>query len=318
MVVATAFVAVTAFVLAYDGSRGAAVDAGIRSAGWYPFCIEGVIVCASVATISLPGRRYPWVILLGFSAVSVAANVLHAWQHPGAHWWSMLFAAVPPLTLPICVHLVLMVSRAHEPGVVRVDRATLGEEIAAAVAEAVSTALPAPYMPEIPPRPEGSEAVIYRLYSDPGDLLYVGCTIDPWTRLRAHGRRQPWWDEVTAAEVLWLPSMELAADVEQQAIWTEHPIYNIAMGRYGNHLAVPAVTVPTPESKAESVVEPRAVTPVPRPERDQESLLECSCGLPKCARWVSKATRTRHRAKLQETAELAQRAQSNGHPVGVR
>jgi hypothetical protein len=114
IVAVTGFVAVTAFVLAYDGSRGAAVDAGIAAAGWYPFCIEGVIVCASVATIALAGRAYPWVILLLFSAVSVAANVLHAAQHPGAHVWSLAFAAVPPLTLPLCVHLVLMVA-AHTP-----------------------------------------------------------------------------------------------------------------------------------------------------------------------------------------------------------
>ena len=107
----TTFVAVTAFVLAYDGSRGAATDAGISQAQWYPFCIEGVIVCASVATLRLHRRVYPWLILLSFTAVSVAANVLHAWEQPGWQWWSLAFAAVPPLALPICVHLLLMVGR---------------------------------------------------------------------------------------------------------------------------------------------------------------------------------------------------------------
>jgi hypothetical protein len=104
----TTFVAVTAFVLAFDGSRGAAADAGIAQAGWYPWCIEGVIVCASLCTLVLD-RRWPWFILLAFTAVSVAANVLHAWEQPGWMWWSLAFAAVPPLALPICVHLVLMV-----------------------------------------------------------------------------------------------------------------------------------------------------------------------------------------------------------------
>lgn len=111
----TTFVAVTAFVLAYDGSRGAATDAGIAQAGWYPFCIEGVIVCASVATLRLRRRVYPWLILLVFSGVSVAANVLHAWEQPGWMWWSLAFAAVPPLALPICVHLLLMVGRGGAP-----------------------------------------------------------------------------------------------------------------------------------------------------------------------------------------------------------
>lgn len=107
----TTFVAVTAFVLAFDGSRGAAADAGIASAGWYPWCIEGVIVCASVCTLVLRRRFFPWLILLAFTAVSVAANVLHAWEQPGWQWWSLAFAAVPPLALPICVHLLLMVIR---------------------------------------------------------------------------------------------------------------------------------------------------------------------------------------------------------------
>jgi len=106
----TAFVAVTAFVLAYGGSKGAALDAGIsgRAAGWYPFCIEGVIVVASIATVVLPRgeRRLGWLVLLAFTAVSAAANVLHAIDHDGARWWSPGFAVVPPLALPICVRIL--------------------------------------------------------------------------------------------------------------------------------------------------------------------------------------------------------------------
>jgi hypothetical protein len=106
---ATAFVAATAFVLAYGGSKGAALDAGIsaQAAGWYPLCIEGVIVVASLATVVLPrGERVlGWAVLLGFTGLSAAANVLHALDHAGHRWWSPGFAVVPPLALPLCVRL---------------------------------------------------------------------------------------------------------------------------------------------------------------------------------------------------------------------
>ena len=108
-ILATAFVAATAFVLAYGGSKGAALDAGMSNsaAGWYPLCIEGVIVVASLSTVVLPRgeRLLGWSVLLGFTALSAAANVLHALDHDGHKWWSPGFAVVPPLALPLCVRL---------------------------------------------------------------------------------------------------------------------------------------------------------------------------------------------------------------------
>ena len=117
----TVFVAATAFVLAYGGSKGAALDAGISpdAAGWYPLCIEGALVVASVSTVILRGRdRFAaWVVLLLFVAVSTAANVLHSIDHGAGHWWSPYAAAVPPLSLPICTWLAERVALAtlHHP-----------------------------------------------------------------------------------------------------------------------------------------------------------------------------------------------------------
>lgn len=106
---ASVFVAVEAFRLAYTGSRGAALDMGVppSSAGSYPWCIEGVIVVASTATIALPrgDRRLAWLVLLGFTAISCAANVLHSLDAAGHKIWSPGFAVVPPLALPLCVRL---------------------------------------------------------------------------------------------------------------------------------------------------------------------------------------------------------------------
>lgn len=105
---ATLFVAVTAFRLAYAGSKGAAVDAGLSSsdAAWYPLCIEGALVVAAVGTVAI-GGRYPWGMLVGFSLLSVAANVAHTYDHSGLAWFSLAVAAVPPLALPLCVHLMI-------------------------------------------------------------------------------------------------------------------------------------------------------------------------------------------------------------------
>lgn len=118
---ATVFVAVTAFVLAYGGSKGAAMDAGMtdRAASWYPLCIEGVIVVASIGTMIIPkvgrARFLPWTVLLAFTGLSAALNVTHAIEHPGAKWWSPLVAAVPPLALPLCVRLAERVAIAVAP-----------------------------------------------------------------------------------------------------------------------------------------------------------------------------------------------------------
>lgn len=106
---ATLFVAATAFRLAYAGSKGAATDAGLMpsDASWYPLCIEGVLVVAAVATVVL-GGPYPWLVLLGFSALSIGANVQHAVDQPGqADWFMLMVAAVPPFALPLCVELTI-------------------------------------------------------------------------------------------------------------------------------------------------------------------------------------------------------------------
>lgn len=101
---ATAFVAVTAFRLAYHGSRGAALDAGIPpgDASWYPWCVEGAQIAMAVATVILRGRDrvVAWVLLAVFVGVSTGANMLYAHDHGRPGWWPLLVAAIPPLSLP--------------------------------------------------------------------------------------------------------------------------------------------------------------------------------------------------------------------------
>lgn len=302
VVVATAFVAVTAFVLAYDGSRGAAVDAGITAAGWYPFCIEGVIVCSSVATMALAGRAYPWVILLLFTAVSVAANVLHAWQHPGTHWWSLVFAAVPPLALPICVHLVLIVLKAAH-----LAEPAEPSQTAPVPQLAEPAAVPQPglkvvrefYEPVVPERPDGAEAAVYRLYGEPGTLLYVGCSAEPGNRMKEH-RRSAWWSQVRHSRVVWYGSKDEAADAEQQVILTENPAHNVGYTRYAH-------ASPRPDGGVGQVdpMDHGRASARRREGWGSGPRYQCECGSAACPGVVSKATRSRHMTKVRESAGLA-------------
>lgn len=260
-----------------------------------------------------------------------------------------------PVTIAVsCVPVAVLgmgAALAHllrEPGVeagsIVVERATLREEFAMAAAALAPAGPVAPFMPEVPARPAGAEAIVYRLYGEPGDLLYVGCTVDPAARFRAHQRRQPWWDEVTASEVIWYQEMGEAAGAEQQAIFTEHPVYNIGTARYGYAAQVmnrredagaalvdPAGSVPSgPDSGGSTgrrfkVVQSsrpatgRARKGPGKPSDPRVGLrFQCGCG---CGQEVSRMTLDRHaeraekqaREAAEEAADLAVRAQSNGH-----
>lgn len=124
VVAAAVFVAWHAFRLAYAGSQSAAVDMGVPvdKAGSYPWCIEGVVIVASTATLTLRAgeRALAWTVLALSTGVSCAANVLHAISATGHHVWSPGFAVVPPLALPACVRLAerVAVSILHRPLIV--------------------------------------------------------------------------------------------------------------------------------------------------------------------------------------------------------
>jgi len=268
-----------------------------------------------------------WPLAL-FLALEVLSSPL--WPR-GRWWWALRVALVGPVAAVAAVvsyhHLSGLLASWHEDpftvrfGPIAIDglmglcsallfiaRAGADEPDLSVVGPDRAVG-PEPFEPVIPGRPEGAVATVYRLYDAEGSLLYVGCTVDPWTRLKAHRRRQPWWDEVVDAEVIWFLSVELAADVEQQAIFTESPVYNIAMGRYGHRFSDAADVEPEPQPQVPDapVVAPRA------PSSPGPDLFECTCGLDKCAGRVSKSTRTRHRKELSEALELADLVAQNGH-----
>lgn len=76
-------------------------------------------------------------------------------------------------------------------------------------------------------------AVVYRLYDDAGELLYVGCSVTPFSRLRehaSHGRSHVWWADVASVTLEHFKSRPEAILAERKAIAAEAPKYNVYSG----------------------------------------------------------------------------------------
>lgn len=67
---------------------------------------------------------------------------------------------------------------------------------------------------------------VYRLYSELGDLLYVGISVNPQARLAQH-RRRDWGRGVADVTVKWYDDRESAKAAERAAIRDENPLHNI-------------------------------------------------------------------------------------------
>lgn len=122
----TLLLAAGAFALSFAALADLAAMAGVPShLAWiWPLVVDGMVVVATMAIVALAGhgRRalvYPWTLLGGGAAVSVAANAVHAIL--AAHGAvsatvSALVAAVPPVALLAVTHLsVMLIQRAGEP-----------------------------------------------------------------------------------------------------------------------------------------------------------------------------------------------------------
>ena len=78
------------FAMSYGALHGLALAEGVDPAlAWmWPLIVDGFIVVASLAVLHAVLERrstlYPWCLVLGFSAISVAFNVLHAAPTPVA------------------------------------------------------------------------------------------------------------------------------------------------------------------------------------------------------------------------------------------
>lgn len=101
--------AVGAFLLSYDALHQLARTSHVPAplAWLWPLIVDGFILVASLAVLDAvhTGRpaRYPWLLVLAFSTLSVTFNVLHAPPDLVAQ----LVAAIPPLALVLSFELLM-------------------------------------------------------------------------------------------------------------------------------------------------------------------------------------------------------------------
>lgn len=67
---------------------------------------------------------------------------------------------------------------------------------------------------------------LYRHYDAHGALLYVGISLNPFSRTRQH-RNAPWAELVARIDIEWFPCRDSALDAETVAIQAETPKHNI-------------------------------------------------------------------------------------------
>jgi predicted GIY-YIG superfamily endonuclease len=68
---------------------------------------------------------------------------------------------------------------------------------------------------------------VYRYYNADDDLLYVGCSKNPWQRYKTHrADSRLWIREVTRGRISVFPDKPTALAAERAAVETEHPRYN--------------------------------------------------------------------------------------------
>ena len=106
--------AVAGFAMSYDALHSLAVEQGVSTplAWLWPLVVDGFIVVASLSVVRAvaDNRRafYPWALVLAFSGISVAFNVVHAAPTLVAR----LVAAIPPAALVLSFELLMRQLRA--------------------------------------------------------------------------------------------------------------------------------------------------------------------------------------------------------------
>ncbi len=101
--------AIAGFAMSYEALHSLAVEQGVPAplAWLWPLVVDGFIVVASLSVVRTvaDGRHaaYPWLLVLAFSSISVAFNVMHAAPTVVARF----VAAIPPTALVLSFELLM-------------------------------------------------------------------------------------------------------------------------------------------------------------------------------------------------------------------
>ena len=69
--------------------------------------------------------------------------------------------------------------------------------------------------------------VVYRMFDEHGDLLYIGKSGNYFQRMETHMKDKPWWGQVANITVTHYPCRCTCEDGEREAIQLEMPKYNV-------------------------------------------------------------------------------------------
>lgn len=72
---------------------------------------------------------------------------------------------------------------------------------------------------------------LYRFWNADDQLLYVGITLNPGARWKAHQYDKPWWSNVARITIELHPDRAAALASERAAIHAERPLYNVVHNR---------------------------------------------------------------------------------------
>ncbi|MEU1327219.1 GntR family transcriptional regulator [Streptomyces microflavus] len=91
---------------------------------------------------------------------------------------------------------------------------------------------------------------VYRLLNGSGELLYVGISVAPETRLKDHANRKLWWHWVAQADITWRENRKAALLAEEEIERLERPrfgdTHRLGAGwRTSNRKSDPALTTET-------------------------------------------------------------------------
>lgn len=67
---------------------------------------------------------------------------------------------------------------------------------------------------------------VYRCFNAASRLIYIGASVTPLRRQKAHEARSSWWPEVADVQVTRYPTLFQARAAERLAIVAEDPVYN--------------------------------------------------------------------------------------------
>lgn len=77
--------------------------------------------------------------------------------------------------------------------------------------------------------PKPTMQTLYRMFDADGQLLYVGISVNPMSRMKHHASAQPWWEEVSGIDLEKYATRDQVMEAERRAVENENPRYNVRL-----------------------------------------------------------------------------------------